>query len=40
MTIAGSGNFELKLRLTNDATFTDLNLDLEGFGAIDTFFQG
>ena len=31
VTIAGSGNFELKLRLTNDATFTDLNLDLEGF---------
>ena len=35
MTIAGSGNFELKLRLTNDVTFTDLDLDLEGFGAMD-----
>ena len=35
VTIAGSGNFELKLRLTNDATFTDLDLDLEGFGAMD-----
>ena len=35
VTIAGSGNFELKLRLTKDATFTDLDLDLEGFGAMD-----
>lgn len=38
VTIAGSGNFELKLRLTNDPTdptFKDLNLDLEGFGAMD-----
>ena len=35
VTIAGSGNFELKLRLTNDAAFTDLDLDLEGFGAMD-----
>ena len=35
VTIAGSGNFELKLRLTNDTSFTGLNLDLEGFGAMD-----
>ena len=35
VTIAGSGNFELKLRLTNDASFKDLDLDLEGFGAMD-----
>ena len=34
-TITGSGNFELKLRLTGDTTFKDLNLDLEGFGAMD-----
>ena len=34
VTIAGSGNFELKLRLTNDP-FKDLHLDLEGFGAMD-----
>ncbi len=35
VTIAGSGNFELKLRLTNDTSFTGLNLDLEGFCAMD-----
>ena len=38
VTIAGSGNFELKLRLTGQTdkeSFTDLNLDLEGFGAMD-----
>ena len=35
VTIAGSGNFELKLRLTNAASFTGLDLDLEGFGAMD-----
>ena len=35
VTIAGSGNFELKLRLTNDPSFKDLDLDLEGFGAMD-----
>ncbi len=35
VTIAGSGNFELKLRLTKDTSFTGLNLDLEGFGAMD-----
>lgn len=35
VTITGSGNFELKLRLTKDTSFTGLNLDLEGFGAMD-----
>ena len=35
VTIAGSGNFELKLRQTDKESFTDLNLDLEGFGAMD-----
>lgn len=34
-TITGSGSFELKLRLTNTTQFQNLNLDLEGFGAMD-----
>ena len=36
VTIKGADNFEIKLRLTNTTTFTDLNLSLEGFGAMDT----
>ena len=31
-----TADFEIKLRLTNTTTFTDLNLSLEGFGAMDT----
>lgn len=35
ITITDANDFELKLRLTNTDTFTALNLDLEGFGAMD-----
>lgn len=35
VTITGAKNFELKLRLTDTKTFSNLNLDLEGFGAMD-----
>ena len=35
VTITGANDFELKLRLTNKASFTDLDLNLEGFGAMD-----
>ena len=35
VTIEGSGNFEVKLNLKDTASFTDLELDLEGFGSMD-----
>lgn len=35
VTITGANDFELKLRLTNQTNFTNLKMDLEGFGAMD-----
>lgn len=35
VTITGANDFELKLRLTNANSFNDLDLKLEGFGAMD-----
>lgn len=35
ITITGANDFELKVRVTNTTTFTDLKMDLEGFGAMD-----
>lgn len=35
ITITGANDFELKLRVTKTTSFTDLKMDLEGFGAMD-----